>query len=395
MEDHLKTLLLLYMGKCSITVGAGTERVLVNMANEFVNRGYHVIIATNDDAGSVPFFPLDDRVTLITLGLRLVKMPFYIKTKREINRIFHFMSNPFELWRAGLSARKLNTYIRDIKIDCIVGYTQESVQTANLLGMTGIPVIAMMHNAIRNLLGHADAAMLREREKCDVMQVLMPGFVDQAGQYLPHTHIICIPNAVDYVEPSNRADLQSPKDAYTIITVGRLDPIQKRTHILIEAFALLAKQYPHWHVEIYGDTDGDFAYEKRLRKQITDSHLQERVFLEGRTTKVQEKIRKSAIFAFPSAYEGFPLALTEAMASGIPAVGFRSADAVNELIIDGENGVLCDDGAEAFAAGLKKIMDNQSLRAAMGQKAAISMEPYQSSHIWDMWDYLFQKLIHS
>lgn len=390
----MKTLLLLYMGKCSITVGAGTERVLVNMANEFVNRGYAVIIATNDTENSASFFPLDERVTLIQLGLRLVQMPVYIKIKREINRVLHFTSNPFETWRAHMSAQKLKNAIQDKHIDCIVGYTQESVKVANRLIVSETPIIAMMHNSIKNLLGHADAATLREREKADVMQVLMPSFVQQASQYVHRPRIIWIPNAVDYVVPRNRAVLWQQKKQYTIITIGRLDPIQKRTHILIEAFALLAEKYPNWNVEIYGDTDGDFAYEQRLKKRIDEIHLQRRIVLGGTTIQIRNKLRHADIFAFPSAYEGFGLALTEAMATGLPVVGFNSADAVNELIIDGENGILCDDGILAFAQGLERLMKNQKLRVSMGAYAVNSMEPYRSCHVWDIWDDLFHELIH-
>lgn len=63
--------------------------------------------------------------------------------------------------------------------------------------------------------------------------------------------------------------------------------------------------------------------------------------------------KETDIFAFPSHHEGFPLALTEAMGVGIPAVGYRSCPAVNELIHDGEDGYLTDDGAAPFAEALR------------------------------------------
>lgn len=383
------------MGKCSITVGAGTERVLVNMANEFVNRDYEVIIATNDEADSVPFFLLDKRVTLIELGLRLVKIPVYIKVKRELNRIIHFTSNPLEIWRAHISAQKLKNAIRNRHIECIVGYTQESVEVASMLALSDVPIIAMMHNSIENLLGHADKFTLQEREKADVMQVLMPSFVKQAQQYVHHPRVVWIPNAVNYVEPEDRAILGQTKKKYTIITIGRLDPVQKQTHILIEAFAMLADKFPNWNVEIYGDVDGNFLYQHALEKRIKELHLQKRILLGGTTSCVHEKLCQTDIFAFPSAYEGFGLALTEAMATGLPAVGFRSADAVNELIVHGENGVLCDDGVTAFAQGLELLMGNHELRVSMGKHAADSMNSYRSCYVWDMWDNLFREIIHS
>lgn len=77
--------------------------------------------------------------------------------------------------------------------------------------------------------------------------------------------------------------------------------------------------------------------------------------------------KETDIFAFPSHHEGFPLALTEAMGVGIPAVGYRSCPAVNELIHDGEDGYLTDDGAAPFAEALRKLMEDADRRTAFGK----------------------------
>lgn len=45
------------MGDETVTASAGTERVLTNMANAFVERGYRVIVVTNDSPEAVPYFP--------------------------------------------------------------------------------------------------------------------------------------------------------------------------------------------------------------------------------------------------------------------------------------------------------------------------------------------------
>lgn len=111
--------------------------------------------------------------------------------------------------------------------------------------------------------------------------------------------------------------------------------MQKQTHILVEAFASLARQYPRWDVWIWGEVKKKDYYQ-RLCQFIEAQGLIGRIHLAGTTTAVQDELRQADIFAFPSAFEGFPLALTEAMATGLPSVGFRSADAVNELIVDGK-----------------------------------------------------------
>lgn len=90
---------------------------------------------------------------------------------------------------------------------------------------------------------------------------------------------------------------------------------------------------------IYGKAEiSNQDYEKELRRLISELHLDSRVFLCGTTSNVMSVLCEADIFAFPSAYEGFPLALTEAMSIGLPSVGFRSANAVNELIHHNVNG---------------------------------------------------------
>lgn len=388
-----KTLLLLYMGDETVTAGAGTEKVLMNMANEMTTRGYQVIIATNDHEGAVPYFSLDQRVERIYLGIFGIKMPFWVKVVREINHGFHFIDKPFESWRAGISAKKLRPRLQGRKIDCVIAYNHESIQVADKADLLHVPLAYMLHNSIKIIMGNANQKTLAEKEKADVIQVLMPGFVQEAKKYIQHTPLVWIPNIVRPVPREQQADLAAKKEKYTIITVGRVDPRQKQTHILVQAFSKLAEKYPSWQVKIYGRLRKDKPYYGEVKKMIADAGLSERVLLCGTTPKVQEELQQADIFAFPSAYEGFPLALTEAMAMGLPSVGFRSADAVNELIVDGKNGILCADGADSFADGLEKLMKDQELRIRMGREAVHLMEPYKPKAVWDKWQNLIEDLI--
>lgn len=197
---------------------------------------------------------------------------------------------------------------------------------------------------------------------------------------------------VEPVCPEKQAHPGVVKDRYRIITVGRIDGLQKQTHILVEAFASLARQYPRWDVWIWGEVKKKDYYQ-RLCQFIEAQGLIGRIHLAGTTTAVQDELRQADIFAFPSAFEGFPLALTEAMATGLPSVGFRSADAVNELIVDGKNGISCEDGVPAFAQGLERLMKEPALRSAMGRQAVSDMEPYYPETVWNQWQRLIDEQI--
>lgn len=392
----MKTLLLLYMGDETVTASAGTERVLTNMANAMVEKGYDVIVATNDKTDAAPYFPFDSRVHCLYLDVDTKKIPFYVKVKREVNRIFPILDKPVEAYRASVSVRKLRDQLKGDSIDCIIAYNHEAIQVADRLVHGTVPVIAMMHNAIRIIMGNCNGRALAEKAKANVIQVLMPSYVAETRQYLPHTPVVWIPNVVEPVCPEKQAHPGVVKDRYRIITVGRIDGLQKQTHILVEAFALLAKQYPQWDVWIWGEVKKEVKkkdYYQRLCQFIEAQGLTGRIHLAGTTTAVQDELRQADIFAFPSAFEGFPLALTEAMATGLPSVGFRSADAVNELIVDGKNGILCEDGVPAFAQGLERLMKEPALRSAMGRQAVSDMEPYYPEAVWTQWQRLIDEQI--
>jgi glycosyltransferase involved in cell wall biosynthesis len=73
------------------------------------------------------------------------------------------------------------------------------------------------------------------------------------------------------------------------------------------------------------------------------------------------------VFVFPSAMEGFGLAIGEAMSSGLPVVA-SNRGSIPELLADGEGGFLCDPGQPAaFVARLLALLGDPALREAFGR----------------------------
>ncbi|WP_443820700.1 glycosyltransferase [Dialister hominis] len=175
--------------------------------------------------------------------------------------------------------------------------------------------------------------------------------------------------------------------------VARLTREQKQPHVLITAFSLLAKEFPDWDLEFWGVDPGDGSYQKYLSDLVGKLGLNDRVFFRGVTTDVLSVYLNSDIFAIPSSFEGFGLAMTEAMSAGLPAVGFKSCDAVNEIIRDEVSGFLTDDGPEAYAEALRKLMADPMLRKKMGHAAKLEMEEFSPERVWDEWEKLLSKLV--
>jgi len=108
---------------------------------------------------------------------------------------------------------------------------------------------------------------------------------------------------------------------------------------------------------------------------------------------VLSKYLTADIFAFPSAFEGFGLSMAEAMSAGLPVVAYKTCPAVNELITDGEDGFLMDDGVEPLAEGLRRLMHDQSLRVDMGKKAHAAMKKYSPFTVWKQWENLLNRAV--
>lgn len=227
-------------------------------------------------------------------------------------------------------------------------------------------------------------------EKSTVVQALMKQDVHIFATELPKARVICIPNIV----PQYEMDWQKDHKEHLIVDVARLDKVQKRQHLLIEAFAKVAKENPDWRLEFYGSEQDGHRYTDWLKDLVKMHHLEDRVHFMGDVTDVLSIYRKAAIFGFPSAFEGFGLAMTEAMSAGIPVVAYESCPAVNELVVDGKNGFLVKDGIEPFAEALKKLMDQEELRENLGRQGWEDMKAYAEKKVYDRWEELLEKVVH-
>ena len=373
-----------------VNSAGGAERVFCNMANEFVRRGYNVYAVCCDWEQGTPFYELDERVNFINIdgSGKQTKFARYLKIEKEILRLFKKISNdnPYDNTKNKYWSTKVQNVIDDIKPDIIVAYDLQSVCILKNILNVSIPVIAMFHMDAHTVLNlNASKKEIKTLNRVDCVQVLLKADIEIVKKYLS-VSVIQIPNIVP--QYNNKANLENPK--YRIAYIGRLDKKQKRPHLLIEAFSKINKDFPNWRIDIWGGVV-DKKYYNKLKKMISKYNIEKKVKLCGTTNEVNSVLINSDIFAFPSSYEGFPLALTEAMSAGLACVGFKSCIAVNELIIDDETGILCDDGVMGFAEGLKKLMQDQEKRIILGVTAKEEMKKFAAEKIWNEWERLINE----
>lgn len=372
-----------------IGYSGGIENVFAKMASALSERNYDVIAVFADEKREgEPFFTVPESVKLLNLyhlpGEKAVKPSGLTKVLREVIRPFSRAAARDQNYRLLYQAKaQLSRLLEKEKPDVIVSFREP---TGRLLldGVgTKIPVISMLHNDPDEIFRGSPAEERKALEKSAAIQVLLPSFISKAKKYLHYDHFIAIPNAVN--APHVTADHLAKKGKYTITCVGRLTGRTKRQHLLIEAFARLSKNHPDWQVKLWGDTY-DKPYVASLRSKIKKYGLGKQVFLCGTTKDMDAVWKETDIFAFPSHHEGFGLALAEAMCCGIPAVGYRSCPAVNELIQSGKTGPLVEEGASALAEGLKKLMESPVLRERFGKNAQMAAEMYRPEIVWGKWE---------
>ncbi len=355
-------------------VSGGVERMTIALMNEMSNRGHQVHLLSWDQANANTRYPLSDKVVWyrLNMGDARKKAGFWLRLKRQ------------------LAIRKL---ISSLHPDVVIAFQHGPFFTisTSLLGL-GIPVVAAERSA-PDRFEHVRAKkwksiIFQSFRLADCITIQSPDFISGYPAYL-RERILCIPNPV---RPA-RAMAEPGMNPGTkqLLCVGRLS-YPKNQAVLIKAFSKLANALPDWQLVLVGDGEDEFD----LKQLATSTGLIDRVSFVSATTDIERFYIYSHLFCLPSYWEGFPNALAEAMAHGLPAVGFADCAGVRQLIMHGKSGFLAEGNGsvESLAAALLPLMQDAVLRRRMGAEAIVSMTAYAPEAIFNQWEAGLQKLVH-
>ena len=373
-----------------INAKGGAEKVFCDMANALTEKGYKVTALFFDKNKGNPGFYVTDSVNFINC----YKLSYiYLMKKLAINFISLFMNNKKR--RYFRHKFKLNRYKKGFAdslksledVDIYISYGPENTYILRNILKVRSPIITMFHLNPSYFTDKCKFNIYKPALSTSVLQVLMPEFVNELRSYFPEVQIVHIPNVAPNYH-NKKASLQCKK----IISVGRLTP-QKRHILLIKAFNLIKKDFPDWICELWGETNVDTKYREQVDYLIESLKLNDQIKLCGKTDNVSDKLEKASIFAFPSEFEGFGIALAEAFAMGLPAVGCKDCPAVNSLIRNLENGLLTEPTPEDFSKGLVYLIKNSDERIRMGNQARKDMQEYSAEKVWSSWDHLIKEVL--
>ncbi len=166
-----------------------------------------------------------------------------------------------------------------------------------------------------------------------------------------------IPNPVRHIELFPKVQRSS-----FILAVGRLDDYLKGFDRLLD---VMVEVNATWPLVFAGGSDNEI-----LKQKIQRLGLINRVKFIGAVANLDPLYAEAGIFVIPSLSEGFPNALCEAMASGLPCVSFDFVAGPRDLIENGVDGILVDDGdISGMANAINQLISDEVMRKNLGEKA--------------------------
>ncbi len=196
--------------------------------------------------------------------------------------------------------------------------------------------------------------------------------VSRIGGKIEHFTFIPFGVDIDQFEPAaaaTRRELGLRDGQKVIGTVCRLVEPKKGLRILLQAMAVLAKRYGQPPCQLLLVGDGPSRHElELLREQLG---LSSWVVFAGSRRDIPRVLHAVDAFVLPSLYEGFGIAILEAMAAGKPVIA-TAVGGIPEFVLSGETGLLVEPGnVEALADAIDRLLSHPQQARTMGAKGRI------------------------
>lgn len=325
-------------------LGAGTQRVMINLANSWVETGRTVeCVFANSEGPSVQW--LDSRIPVRDLAAVSA-----IKT--------HAALNPRLLIRF---VRYLRAYRPDV---VFASYDSACIIPLLARKLSGhrCKVVATVHTSMRSLgplARVADPLVRWTFPWADAVVAVSKGIAEElCGYYgIPRqlVHTIYNPFDWDKIDQQAEEELVHPwleaGHPPVILAVGRLE-YQKDFSMLLKSLALLRRKR-----EVRCLILGDGSLRTSLQSEIDDLQLQADVCIAGYEVNPFSWMKRSRVFALSSRFEGFPMVLVEAIGLGVPVVATDCPHGPKEILSLAGTGELVPVGsATEMANALDRVL---------------------------------------
>lgn len=315
----------------------GAQRVIVNLAESLIKKGYPVTIVTT--AKGEQEYTISEKINRVYSDIT--------EEETTSNRIKNFFA------RCG----KLRKIWKQEDAGVIVAFIGKNNFMALLTAFgLGIPVITSVRGEPMEEYYNGVLRLLSK-----TLMGLSAGLILQtpdAKAYFPkwiQKKAVILDNPLN---PEFIDEYYTGERKKEIVTVGRLDS-NKNQKLIIDAFCKIAEKFPDYNLILYGDgEDREF-----LTEYVKKSPYASQIFLPGPIKNVKARIQKAKIFVLSSNTEGMPNCLLEAMALGIPSISTDCPCGGPKMLMEGkENGILVPvKDTDAMAKAMEQLLTDEEL----------------------------------
>ncbi len=296
-------------------------------------------------------------------------------------------TNPFQAaWANWRRVRCLRRTLQAVRPQMILSFSdQMNIVTLEAARRQPAPVVIAEHSdPTRQRLGLAwEAWRRRGYPSCSACVVLTPQIASSLAHLVPQAKLRVIPPAI---EPSaeDTTELTEQGAGRSILFVGRLSR-EKRLDRLLDAWQRLEAHLPDWRLVLVGD--GPERADLQRRADAT-----RRVQFAGWCQTPDIYYRQADIFALTSDYEGFPVALLEAMNNGMACIATQCSSALEQLNASTTSVVVVpQDDPQALESELKRLATDAQWRIELSGQARQTAAKYHWTSIGQQWDQLLNE----
>ncbi len=370
----------------SLYYPSGMERVITLKANYLADiLNYEITIILTDGKDKKPYYDLSPLIKTINLDINYDEL----YGKPLLKKTFSYFH------KQHLFKKRLKSTLFKIRPDITISTLRREINFINSI-QDGSLKVGEIHfckanyrdfknektlSIIQTIVAHFwMRELIKELKKLEQFVVLSH---EDKQKWNELENVTVIHNPLSFF-PERTSDC----NAYQVIAVGRYVP-QKGFDLLINAWNIVSKQHPEWTLRIYGD-----GMRKELEKQIKSLNLSNTCILEHSTPNISEKYCESSIFVLSSRFEGFGMVITEAMACGVPAISFKCPCGPKDIIKDGIDGLLVENGdTQELANKICYLIEHEDIRKEMGKQARINSERFKIENIAIQWKELFDLIL--
>ena len=201
---------------------------------------------------------------------------------------------------------------------------------------------------------------------------------------LPEQKVPMIFNGIDLSRCREKKSYDVENRPFSILHVGRFLDV-KNQDLILRIADRLRKKGLSFRLSFIGDGE-KLESAKALVKELK---LEQEVSFLGLQADVHPFLEQADLFLLPSQYEGMPMALLEAMGTGLPIVA-SAVGGIPDMLEDGESALLIEPTEQALEEAILRLCSSEALRRKVGQGAALRSADFSAEAMAQKYMRLYQ-----